>query len=99
MKDAVETVLGSSSVNPMELIALHLRKADEESKSVVKMVLAKYISSYLNAGRVRCFLQELSRNKFLNYPESPDFSIVFNIQNAAVQKIIETTTKVIERDG
>merc|ERR1719431_1033673 len=99
MEEAVETVLGSSSVNPMELIALHLRKPDEESKSVVKMVLAKYISSYLTADRVRCFLKELTRNKFLTYPQSPDSRVVFNLQNVAVNKTIYTTTKVIEKDG
>jgi len=107
VKEAVETVLGASpvSVDPLELIALHLRKQDEESKSLLKIVLAKYISSYLTTDRVRCLFQLLSRNKFLNNPRSTmneegfGYEFGFNIQNDAVKKIIKTTTEVIERDG
>jgi len=99
VREAVDTVIGSASVNVFELLELHLREHSEETKGLVKMVLTKYISSYLTADRAKCFLQELTYNKFLDDHLLSVGSDNFNIQNEAVKKIINTTSSVLEQHG
>ena len=99
IREAVDTVFGSSSVNVFELLELHLRTQTRETKGLLKMVVTNYISKYLTADRVTCFLQELSKTKLLDdhlYSAGQD---MFNIQNIAVKKIIENTRAVLEKQG
>merc|ERR1719317_534329 len=99
IREAVNTVFGSSSVNVFELLELHLRTQTKETKGLLKIVVANYISKYLTADRVTCFLQELTETKLLDdhlYSAGQD---MFNIQNIAVKKIIENTRAVLEKQG
>jgi len=98
IREAVDTVFGSSNVNIYQLFQLHLQNPSKDSKLMLKLVLAKYISKYLTANRVSCVLQQLKRNKFLDCNFGPGREL-FNIQNRAVEKIIETTNDVIEKHG
>jgi len=99
IREAVDTVFGSSSVNVFELLELHLRRQTKETKGLLKMVVANYISKYLTADRVTCFLQELTETKLLDDHLYSAGSDVFNIQNIAVKKIIENTRAVLEKQG
>merc|ERR1711936_224487 len=98
IREAFDTVFESSSVNVFHLFQLHLRNPSKDSKMLLKMVLAKYISQYLTTDRVSCFLHKLASNKFLDFTQQPGQD-VFNIQNSAVETIIQTTNDVIEKHG
>merc|ERR1719312_285538 len=96
---AVDTVFGSSDVDPFEFLELHLRTQSKETKALLKMVLSKYISEYLTADRVTCYLQELTETKLLDDHLFSAGKDVFNFQNIAVKKIIENTRAVLEKQG
>jgi len=99
IREAVDTVFGSSSVSVFELLELHLRTQTKETKGLLKMVAANYISKYLTPDRVTCYLQELTKNKILDDHLFSAGKDIFNIQNIAVEKIIKTTRDVLKEQG
>jgi len=103
MKEAVDTIFESpdESVDATDLFHLYLGTKSMESKGLLKMVVAKYITKYLTEHRITCWLQELTRNKFLTeyFTMSSYYSYEYNIQNEVVRKIINTTSSVLREEG
>jgi len=100
--DAINTVFGKyANVNLYELFELVLRHENDDAKEMLKLVLTKHINTYLTKDRITCYLQELTRNKLLDYHTSgkTERNTTFNIQNSLVRELLDTHISVLDNYG
>jgi len=90
---AIDSVFESGKVNLYELLELHLRHENNDAKEMLKMVLTKYISTYLTKDRITCYLLFLTKNRLL------DVTPQNNIQNSLVRDFMDTHTSVLDQYG